>query len=169
MAEAKSSIARRDRGRPQPRAADETRQFIYGAAWHELAARGYAATAAETVARSAGVSTRRPYRLMPNKAVWCEGMVSDRQERVLSDVNLQVLDDADIEAGPTAALMAYADPGLGREVGSHVMPKEKRRAVSAPRLSQIDWRSDLNAARISETKNAGCSHAAKWPPLGSLL
>lgn len=106
---------------------------------------------------------------MPNEAVGCEGMVPDRQERFVSGVNLQVLDDADIEAGLTVALMAYADPGLGRGVGSHVMSKEKRRAVSAPRLSQIDWRSDLNAARTSETKNAGCSHAAKWPPLGSLL
>jgi hypothetical protein len=39
----------------------------------------------------------------------------------------------------------------------------------APGRSQFDCRSDLNAARISETKNAGCSHAAKWPPLESLL
>src|SRR5262245_58793446 len=34
---------------------------------------------------------------------------------------------------------------------------------------QPDLRSDLNEARISETKNSGCSHAAKCPPFGSLL
>src|SRR3977135_3193499 len=34
---------------------------------------------------------------------------------------------------------------------------------------QIDLRSDLNAARISAVKSSGCSQAAKWPPLGSLL
>ena len=30
-------------------------------------------------------------------------------------------------------------------------------------------RNDLNPTRISWVSNSGCSHAAKWPPLGSLL
>jgi len=30
-------------------------------------------------------------------------------------------------------------------------------------------RSELNPARTSSTNNFGCSHAAKWPPLGSSL
>ena len=30
-------------------------------------------------------------------------------------------------------------------------------------------RSDLKPARISSEKNFGCSQAAKWPPLASLL
>ena len=44
-----------------------------------------------------------------------------------------------------------------------------------PLLSQlkknyfIDQRSDLKPSRISETSNSGCSHAAKCPPLSSLL
>ncbi len=33
----------------------------------------------------------------------------------------------------------------------------------------LDYRNDLNAARRSDTKSCGCSHAAKWPPLSSLL
>jgi AcrR family transcriptional regulator len=116
MAEAKSSTARRDRGRPQLRPDDETRQIIYEAARHEFAARGYAATSTETVARSAGVSTKTLYRLMPNKAALFEGMVSDRLDRFLSDFDLQVPEDADIEAGLNAALMAYADLGLEPDV-----------------------------------------------------
>src|SRR5262245_49454934 len=31
------------------------------------------------------------------------------------------------------------------------------------------WRSDLNAARSSALKRCGCSHAAKCPPLSTLL
>src|SRR5882757_7826595 len=116
MARAESSIARRDRGRPQLRPDDETRQIIYEAARHEFAASGYAATSTESVARSAGVSTKTLYRLMPNKAALFEGMVSDRLDRFLSDFDLQVPEDADIEAGLNAALMAYADLGLEPDV-----------------------------------------------------
>ena len=116
MTEAKSSTARRDRGRPQLRPDDETRQIIYEAARHEFAANGYAATSTKSVARHAGVSTKTLYRLVPNKAVLFEGMVSDRLDRFLSDFNLQVPEDTDIEAGLNAALMAYADLGLDPDV-----------------------------------------------------
>ena len=80
---------KRYRGRPQVRPDDETRQIIYEAARHEFAGSGYAATSMETVARRAGVSTKTLYRLVPNKASLFEGMVSDRLDRFLSDVNLQ--------------------------------------------------------------------------------
>jgi AcrR family transcriptional regulator len=116
MAKANSSTQRRDRGRPQLRPDDETRQIIYEAARHEFAANGYSATSTETVARRAGVSTKTLYRLVPNKAALFEGMVSDRLERFLSDFNLQVAEDADIEAGLNAALLTYADLGLDPDV-----------------------------------------------------
>ena len=38
------------------------------------------------------------------------------------------------------------------------------RPIPTPR-----YRSDLNAARSSAAKSCGCSHAAKWPPLSTLL
>jgi AcrR family transcriptional regulator len=116
MAEAKSSFRRRDRGRPQLRPDDETRQIIYEAARHEFAANGYAATSTESVARSAGVSTKTLYRLVPNKAALFEGMVSDRLDRFLSDLSLHVVEDADIETGLNAALMACADITLDPNV-----------------------------------------------------
>jgi AcrR family transcriptional regulator len=116
MAEAKSSTARRDRGRPQLRPDDETRQIIFEAARHEFAENGFAATGTETVARRAGISTRTLYRLVPNKAALFEAMVSDRLDRFLSDFNLHVAEDADIETGLNAALMACAELTLDPEV-----------------------------------------------------
>ena len=116
MAKAESSADRRDRGRPQLRPDDETRQIIYEAARHEFAAAGYAATSTETVARRAGVSTKTLYRLVPNKAALFEGMVSDRLDTFLSDFSLHVAEDADIETGLNAALMAYAGLTLDPEV-----------------------------------------------------
>jgi AcrR family transcriptional regulator len=116
MAEAKPSLERRDRGRPQLRPDDETRQIIYEAARHEFAANGYAATSTETVARRAGISTKTLYRLVPNKAALFAGMVSDRLDRFLSDFNIHVAHDADIETGLNAALLAVADLALDPEV-----------------------------------------------------
>jgi AcrR family transcriptional regulator len=111
-----ASEDRRCRGRPQVRPDGETRQIIYEAARHEFADSGYAATSMETVARRAGVSTKTLYRLVPNKASLFEGMVSDRLDRFLSDVNLQAVDHDDIEQALCAALMACADLTLDKEV-----------------------------------------------------
>jgi len=111
-----ASEDRRCRGRPQVRPDDETRQIIYEAARHEFAGSGYAATSMETVARRAGVSTKTLYRLVPNKASLFEGMVSDRLDRFLADVNLKAVDHADIEQALVAALMACANLSLDEEV-----------------------------------------------------
>jgi AcrR family transcriptional regulator len=116
MAEAKSSTERRYRGRPQVRPDDETRQIIYEAARHEFAAHGFVATSTETVARRAGVSTKTLYRLVPNKAALFEGMVSDRLDRFLSDVNLHAGDHDDIQAALNSALIACAELALDPDV-----------------------------------------------------
>ena len=116
MAEIDTNQERRCRGRPQVRSDDETRQIIYEAARHEFAGNGYAATSMDTVARRAGVSTKTLYRLIPNKAALFEGMVADRLDRFLANVNLQAVDHADIEEALYAALMACADLALDPEV-----------------------------------------------------
>src|SRR6476660_1537585 len=94
---------RRCRGRPQLRPDDETRQIIHEAARHQFAESGYAATSMETVARRAGVSTKTLYRLVPNKAALFEGMVTDRLDRFLSEVNLRAIDCAEIDEALYAA------------------------------------------------------------------
>jgi AcrR family transcriptional regulator len=107
---------RRCRGRPQLRPDDETRQIIYEAARHQFAESGYAATSMETVARRAGVSTKTLYRLVPNKAALFEGMVTDRLDRFLSEVNLRAIDCAEIDEALYAALLACASLSLDPEV-----------------------------------------------------
>jgi AcrR family transcriptional regulator len=116
MAEMKSSLERRCRGRPQLRPDDETRQIIYDAARHEFAANGYAATSTEMVARRAGISTKTLYRLIPNKAALFEAMVSDRLDRLLLDVNLQAVEDVDFETALTSVLLGCANLSLDNEV-----------------------------------------------------
>src|SRR6266436_5904288 len=115
MAEIDIIQDKRCRGRPQLRPDDETRRIIYEAARHEFAGNGYAATSIETVARRAGVSTKTLYRLIPNKATLFEGMVSDRIDRFISEVNLRAADHADIEQALTAALIACAELALDEE------------------------------------------------------
>src|SRR6266851_6857219 len=109
MAEIDTTRDRRCRGRPQVRPDDETRRIIFEAARHEFADGGYAATSMETVARRAGVSTKTLYRLIPNKAALFEGMVSDRLDRFLSEVNLHAGDEINIEEALCVALIACAD------------------------------------------------------------
>src|SRR5580698_9054717 len=116
MAKAETSTERPGRGRPQLRSDEETRGIIYDAARHEFAANGYAATSTEAVARRAGISTKTLYRLVPNKAALFEGMIADRLERFLAEVNLRTVDHADIESALSAALLACADLALDKEV-----------------------------------------------------
>jgi AcrR family transcriptional regulator len=107
---------RRCRGRPQFRPDEETRRIIYEAARHAFAANGYAATGMEAVARGAGVSTKTLYRLIPNKAALFDGMVTDRLDRALANVDLKAIDHAEIEHALHAALMACAELTLDEEV-----------------------------------------------------
>jgi AcrR family transcriptional regulator len=115
MAEIDTPRDKRCRGRPQVRPDDETRRIIYEAARHEFAGDGYAATSIETVARRAGVSTKTLYRLIPNKAALFEGMVSDRLDRFIYEVNLHAADHADVERALAAALIACAELALDEE------------------------------------------------------
>lgn len=107
---------RRFRGRPQVRPDAETRQMIYEAARHAFAGGGFAATSMEAVARRAGVSTKTLYRLIPNKEALFEGMVSDRMDRFLSEVDLRAVADGEIEERLYLALLACAELALDPEV-----------------------------------------------------
>jgi AcrR family transcriptional regulator len=116
MAEIDTNQDRRCRGRPQVRPDEETRRMIYEAARQEFAASGYAATSMDVVARRARISTKTLYRLLPNKASLFEGMVSDRLDRLLANVNLRVVDHVRIEEALYAALMACAELLFDEEV-----------------------------------------------------
>jgi AcrR family transcriptional regulator len=109
--------APRGRGRPQARCDEETRAIIFDAARHEFAARGYATTSMETVAKRAGVSTKTLYRLIPNKAALFEAMVTDRTAGFVSSVKLRACDGGgDIEAALADALTACGELMLDGDV-----------------------------------------------------
>jgi AcrR family transcriptional regulator len=108
--------SRRGRGRPQLRSDEETRAVILDAARHEFAASGYAATNMESVARSAGVSTKTLYRLIPNKATLFEAMITDRIDRFAAVVRLKACEGRDIKAALCAALIACGELILDGEV-----------------------------------------------------
>ena len=106
----------RGRGRPRVRSDEETRALIFEAARQEFAARGYAATCMEDVARRAGVSTKTLYRLLPNKAALFEAMVTERIDRFVSVVKLRACEGGDVEAALTEALLVCAELVLASEV-----------------------------------------------------
>jgi AcrR family transcriptional regulator len=109
--------APRGRGRPQTRCDEETRAIIFEAARHEFAARGYATTSMETVAKRAGISTKTLYRLIPNKAALFEAMVTDRTAGFVSRVTLRACEGGrDIEAALADALTACGELMLDGEV-----------------------------------------------------
>jgi AcrR family transcriptional regulator len=133
MTEIDTNEDRRCRGRPQVRRDDETRRVIYEAARNEFAAGGYAATSIEAVARRAGVSTKTVYRLIPNKAALLESMVSNRLDRLVSELNLRSAYHTDIEEALSAALMVCAVLALDGEVIA-LQRMVLRRPANVPKL-----------------------------------
>jgi len=106
----------RGRGRPQLRSDDETRAIIFEIARHEFASNGYAATSMDNVARSAGMSTKTLYRLVPNKAALFEAMVTERIDRFASVVKLRACKGGDVEAALAEALIVCAELILDGDV-----------------------------------------------------
>jgi AcrR family transcriptional regulator len=108
--------ARPQRGRPQLRPDNETRDIIYEAARHVFAEKGFAATSMETIARAAGVSTKTVYRLIDNKAVLFEQMVRQRIDRFVNAVNLSACENRNFEVALGDALIICGELVLDREV-----------------------------------------------------
>ncbi len=106
----------RGRGRPQVRCDEETRAVITDAARHAFAAKGFAGTGMDSVARAAGVSTKTLYRLFPNKQALFEGMVTERIDAFVSLVKLRACDGGDVEAALADALLVCGELILDGEV-----------------------------------------------------
>lgn len=106
----------RQRGRPQLRPDTETRDIIFEAARHVFAEKGFSATSMETIARAAGVSTKTLYRLIDNKAVLFEQMVTQRIDRFVSAVNLGACENRNFEVALGDALIVCGELVLDPEV-----------------------------------------------------
>ncbi len=90
---------KRARGRPQVRSDDETRRLIADAARLEFKTKGYVGTSMDGVARSAGLSKRTVYRLVPTKADLFADLVEDRISRFALSVDIEAIAKLDVEAG----------------------------------------------------------------------
>ena len=80
----------RGRGRPPLRSDDDTRRLIAEAAMREFLARGYAGTSMDDVARSAKVSKKTLYRLIPAKADLFKGSVTNRIADFLREAEAKI-------------------------------------------------------------------------------
>jgi AcrR family transcriptional regulator len=105
----------RPRGRPPIRSDDDTRGLILEAASREFQANGYAATCMNSVARSAGISTKTLYRLIPTKAELFANVVSDRIGQFILAIDDEVLDALDPPAALERILIAYGTLTLNPE------------------------------------------------------
>lgn len=70
----------------------------------------------ESVARSAGISTKTLYRLIPNKAALFEATIADRLDRFASIVRLKACEGNDIEAALREALVVCGELILDKDV-----------------------------------------------------
>jgi AcrR family transcriptional regulator len=83
--------AKRSRGRPPVRSDEETRHLIAAAARREFLTRGYVGACVDDIARSAGVSKKTLYRLVPAKADLFKTSVADRIDEFIHAVDEEAL------------------------------------------------------------------------------
>ena len=165
-----TSTAPRGRGRPQARTDDETRGVILETARHAFASGGYAATSMESVARSAGISTKTLYRLMPNKASLFEAMITDRIDRFASVVRLAASDDKSLESALTEALIVCGELILDGEVVAlqrmvlgesdkfpEIAETFYRRAIRRTEATLASWLTSKQEQGLIDIADAGAS------------
>ncbi|RFB79475.1 TetR/AcrR family transcriptional regulator [Methylovirgula sp. 4M-Z18] len=90
---------KRSRGRPQVRSDHDTRHLIADAARAEFMAQGYARTSMDNVAKSAGISKKTLYRLVPTKADLFQISVVDRIEQFMLAADSEGTKGQDVAAG----------------------------------------------------------------------
>jgi len=99
--------AKRARGRPPVRSDDETRHVIADAARAEFLARGYVGACVDDIAKSAGVSKKTLYRLIPTKAELFRASVTDRIARFMLAVDDESIGSHEVGAALERLLTEY--------------------------------------------------------------
>jgi AcrR family transcriptional regulator len=102
-----TKVAARQRGRPQVRPDEETRQLIIAAAREEFHANGYAGASMVRVAERAGVSTKTMYRLIPTKAELFRSVVSDKISGFILEMDEEALDALPVDEALEHILVSY--------------------------------------------------------------
>jgi AcrR family transcriptional regulator len=146
--EIRNKTVKRGRGRPQARPDEVTLHLIHEAARREFLESGYAATCMEAVAARAGVSTKTLYRLVPNKAVLFEGMVTDRLDEFFAGITAETVDGPDLATALETMLINCAGLTLDKEVvGVHrlVIAESER----FPELAQAFYRNGIQRVPVT--------------------
>jgi len=143
---------RRQRGRPQIRPDEETRQLLINAAAAEFQLHGYAGTGMGAVAQRAGVSTKTLYRLIPTKAELFATMVSERTGRFMLEIDDQALDALTLDDALYRVLVALGSLTLSAETI----------AINRLVLAECDRFPEIAAAFDEHAVQRASSRTADW-------
>ena len=106
---------RRSRGRPPVRSDEETRHVIADAARREFLANGYVGACVDDIAKSAGVSKKTLYRLIPTKADLFRASITDRIARFMLAIDDESLGSHDVATALERLLTEYGNLTLSAD------------------------------------------------------
>src|SRR5271168_3775764 len=109
------AATKRARGRPPVRSDDETRHLIADAAQREFLARGFVGACVDDIAKSAGVSKKTLYRLIPTKAELFRASVTDRITRYMLATDEGSLGSHDVAAALERLLTEFGNLTLSAD------------------------------------------------------
>src|SRR5271156_1429490 len=99
--------AKRARGRPPVRSDADTRHLIADAAHAEFLARGFVGACVDDIAKSAGVSKKTLYRLIPTKADLFRASITDRISRFMLAIDDKSIGSHDVATALERLLTEY--------------------------------------------------------------
>jgi AcrR family transcriptional regulator len=156
------AATKRARGRPPVRSDDETRHLIADAAQREFLARGFVGACVDDIAKSAGVSKKTLYRLIPTKADLFRASVTDRIERFMLAIDDDSLGSHDVAIALERLLTEYGNLTLS----SDTIAMQKLAIAEVDRFPELA--ASFYADAIQVTHAAMAKFLAKHRALGAL-
>jgi AcrR family transcriptional regulator len=153
---------KRARGRPPVRSDDETRHLIADAARREFLARGFVGACVDDIAKSAGVSKKTLYRLIPTKADLFRASVTDRIARFMLAIDDESLGSHDVAIALERLLTEFGNLTLS----SDTIAIQKLAIAEADRFPELA--ASFYADAILVTQAAVAKFLAKQCALGAL-
>ena len=156
------AAAKRARGRPPVRSDDETRHLIADAARREFLARGFVGASVDDIAKSASVSKKTLYRLVPTKADLFRVSVTDRVSRFMLAADDESIGSHDVAAAMERLLTEYGNLTLS----AASIALQKLAIAEADRFPELA--AGYYAHAIQVTQAALATFLAKQCELGAL-
>jgi AcrR family transcriptional regulator len=156
------AAAKRARGRPPVRSDDETRHLIADAARREFLARGFVGASVDDIAKSASVSKKTLYRLIPTKADLFRVSVTDRIARFMLAADDESIGSHDVAAAMERLLTEYGNLALS----AASIALQKLAIAEADRFPELAAGYYADAIQVTQAALAKC--LAKQCELGAL-